>query len=78
MSKQHIHKDYIRNLTDKQSAKWLAIFEAVNIITYHAEKKEGFKPSSLSKYLKPLHIEKYMNERYFSILKDLEYEKKNN
>ena len=56
-------KDY------SQLARWLCLFEAVNII---AEKAEKIGHSA--DCLKPIPINKYINERYHSVLKDVEYE----
>ena len=50
-------------------ARWLCLFEAVNIISEKAEQM-GHK----SDCLKPIPINKYINERYHSVLKDVEYE----
>lgn len=66
-------KENIPILNIDQEARWLAVFEAVNIISAHAEKIG--KGSKCNNYLKPIHIEKYMKDRYPSILKDLEYER---
>ena len=56
-------KDY------SQLARWLCLYEAVNIIADKAEKM-GHKGDCL----KPIPINKYINERYHSVLKDVEYE----
>ena len=56
-----------------QLARWLCLFEAVNII---AEKAE--KIGHTTDCLKPIPINKYINERYPSVLKDVEYEFSNN
>ena len=60
-------KDY------SQLARWLCLFEAVNIISEKAD-KIGHKTDCL----KPIPINKYINERYPSVLKDVEYEFNNN
>ena len=60
-------KDY------SQLARWLCLFEAVNIIAEKAEKIGHTKDC-----LKPIPINKYINERYPSVLKDVEYEFSNN
>tara|TARA_Y100000310_G_C20650342_1_gene799069 strand:+ start:709 stop:927 length:219 start_codon:yes stop_codon:yes gene_type:complete len=54
-------------------ARWLCLFEAVNIISEKAE-KIGHAPDCL----KPIPINKYIQERYHSVLKDVEYEFNNN
>ena len=56
-----------------QLARWLCLFEAVNIIATRADKM-GYDPDCL----KPIPINKYINERYHSVLKDVEYELNNN
>ena len=61
-----VTKDY------SQLTRWLCLFEAVNIISEAAEKR-GVKDC-----LKPIPINKYINERYHSVLKDVEYEFNNN
>ena len=58
-------KDY------SQLARWLCLFEAVNIISDKAE--QIGHPTDC---LKPIPINKYINERYHSVLKDIEYEYK--
>ena len=50
-------------------ARWLCLFEAVNIISDRAQKM-GYNPDCL----KPIPINKYITERYHSVLKDVEYE----
>lgn len=60
-------------IDNKEEARWLCLFEAVNIIAAKAE-DIGVKSDS---YLKPLPIEKYVKERYPAVFKDLEYEDKN-
>ena len=60
-------KDY------SQLARWLCLFEAVNIIADKAEKIGHNKDC-----LKPIPINKYIIERYHSVLKDVEYEFSNN
>ena len=52
-------------------ARWLCLYEAVNIISEQAE-KTGYTKDCL----KPIPINKYINERYHSVLKDIEYEYK--
>ena len=52
-------------------ARWLCLYEAVNIISEKAE-KSGYTKDCL----KPIPINKYINERYHSVLKDIEYEYK--
>ena len=52
-------------------ARWLCLYEAVNIISEKAEKC-GYNKDCL----KPIPINKYINERYHSVLKDIEYEYK--
>jgi len=59
-------------LSHEQEARWLCLFEAVNIISAKAENL-GIKSDT---YLKPLPIEKYVKERYPAVFKDLEFEKK--
>jgi len=59
------------NLTDEQEARWLCLFDAVNIISAKAESM-GHKSD---KFLKPLPIEKYVKERFPAVFKDLEFEK---
>ena len=54
-------------------ARWLCLFEAVNIISERADKL-GHSPDCL----KPIPINKYIQERYLSVLKDVEYEFNNN
>jgi len=56
-------KDY------SQLARWLCLFEAVNIISNKAE-----KIGHTTDCLKPIPINKYIRERYPSVLKDVEYE----
>lgn len=56
-----------------QLARWLCLFEAVNIIAEKADKIGHTKDC-----LKPIPINKYINERYPSVLKDVEYEFSNN
>jgi|TARA_R100000008_G_C3584469_1_gene171131 hypothetical protein len=53
-------------------ARWLCLYEAVNIISEKAEKMGSSKDC-----LKPIPINKYINERYHSVLKDIEYEYEN-
>ncbi len=53
-------------------ARWLCLFEAVNIISDKAE-QVGKKLDCF----KPIPINKYINERYPSVLKDVEYELSN-
>ena len=60
-------KDY------SQLARWLCLYEAVNIIADKAEKM-----GHSGDCLKPIPINKYINERYHSVLKDVEYELNNN
>jgi len=60
-------KDY------SQLARWLCLFEAVNIISIKAE-----KIGHTTDCLKPIPINKYIRERYPSVLKDVEYEFNNN
>lgn len=62
------------NLNKNEEARWLCLFEAINIISAKAE-MIGEKSES---YLKPLPIEKYIKERYPAVFKDLEYENKHN
>ena len=50
-------------------ARWLCLFEAVNIIADKAEKM-----GRSTDCLKPIPINKYINERFHSVLKDVEYE----
>ena len=50
-------------------ARWLCLFEAVNIISDKAEQVGRNKDC-----LKPIPINKYINERFPSVLKDVEYE----
>ena len=58
------------NKTDySKLARWLCLYEAVNIISEKAE-----KIGSKDDYLKPIPISKYITERYPSLLKDLEHE----
>ena len=52
-----------------QLARWLCLFEAVNIISEKAD-----KIGHSSDCLKPIPINKYIQERYHSVLKDVEYE----
>ncbi len=52
-------------------ARWMCLYEAVNIISDKAE-KTGYTKDCL----KPIPINKYINERYHSVLKDIEYEYK--
>ena len=61
----------MNELTNEQEARWICLFEAVNII---AAKAENLGQRSES-YLKPLPIEKYVKERFPAVFKDLEYEK---
>ncbi len=58
------------NETDySKLARWLCLYEAVNIISDKAE-QVGNKGDCL----KPIPISKYINERFPSLLKDLEHE----
>ena len=58
------------NKTDySKLARWLCLYEAVNIISEKAE-----KIGSKNDYLKPIPISKYITERFPSLLKDLEHE----
>lgn len=50
-------------------ARWVCLFEAVNIISDKAEKM-GYEKDCL----KPIPISKYIAERFPSVLKDIEYE----
>jgi len=50
-------------------ARWLCLYEAVNIISDKADQVGAGKDC-----LKPIPISKYINERFPSLLKDLEYE----
>jgi hypothetical protein len=60
----------INNKTDySKLARWMCLYEAVNIIYDKAEKIGKTKEC-----LKPIPISKYITERYPSLLKDLEYE----
>ena len=52
-------------------ARWLCLYEAVNIISEKAEKMGSTKDC-----LKPIPINKYISERFHSVLKDIEYEYK--
>ena len=52
-------------------ARWLCLYEAVNIISEKAEKIGNTKDC-----LKPIPINKYISERFHSVLKDIEYEYK--
>jgi len=61
----------MNNLTNEQEARWLCLFDAVNIISAKAELL-GQKSET---YLKPLPIEKYVKERFPAVFKDLEFEK---
>ena len=56
-----------------QLARWLCLFEAVNIIAQKADNM-GYTGDCL----KPIPINKYIHERYDSVLKDVEYEFNNN
>mgnify|MGYP003116334307 CR=1 FL=1 len=58
------------NQTDySKLARWLCLYEAVNIISDKADKIGAGKDC-----LKPIPISKYITERYPSLLKDLEHE----
>lgn len=58
------------NETDySKLARWLCLYEAVNIISDKAD-----QVGAGSDCLKPIPISKYINERFPSLLKDLEYE----
>jgi hypothetical protein len=60
------------NKTDySKLARWLCLYEAVNIISEKADKM-GSKDAK--DCLKPIPISKYINERFPSLLKDLEHE----
>lgn len=50
-------------------ARWLCLYEAVNIISDKAE-----QVGAGADCLKPIPISKYINERFPSLLKDLEHE----
>ena len=60
-------------MTNKQDnsklARWMCLYEAVNIISDKAEKM-GYEKDCL----KPIPISKYIAERYPSVLKEIEYE----
>ena len=60
------------NQDHSKLARWVCLYEAVNIISDKAEKL-GHKNNDC---LKPIPINKYINERYPSVLKDIEYEYK--
>ena len=53
-------------------ARWMCLYEAVNIISEKAEKM-GYEKECL----KPIPIGKYIAERYPSVLKDIEIEYEN-
>tara|TARA_X000001382_G_scaffold129236_2_gene120728 strand:- start:681 stop:896 length:216 start_codon:yes stop_codon:yes gene_type:complete len=53
-------------------ARWMCLYEAVNIISEKAEKIGHDKDC-----LKPIPIGKYIAERYHSVLKDIEIEYEN-
>ena len=53
-------------------ARWMCLYEAVNIISEKAEKM-GYEKECL----KPIPIGKYIAERFPSVLKDIEIEYKN-
>ena len=57
---------------NEEEARWLCLFEAVNIIAAKAQ-NIGVKSEP---FLKPLPIEKYVKERFPGVFKDLEYEEK--
>lgn len=58
------------NETDySKLARWLCLYEAVNIISDKAD-----QVGAGADCLKPIPISKYINERFPSLLKDLEYE----
>ena len=61
----------INNQDNSKLARWVCLYEAVNIIADKAEKL-GHKTDCL----KPIPIGKYIAERYPSVLKDIEYENK--
>ena len=63
----------MNNIKNEEEARWLCLFEAVNIIAAKAE-NIGVKSDA---FLKPLPIEKYVKERFPAVFKDLEYEEKN-
>jgi len=53
-------------------ARWMCLYEAVNIISEKAEKM-GYEKECL----KPIPIGKYIAERFPSVLKDIEIEYEN-
>ena len=59
----------INNQDNSKLARWVCLYEAVNIISERAEKL-GHKNDCL----KPIPISKYIAERYPSVLKDIEIE----
>tara|TARA_Y100000401_G_C8293271_1_gene209956 strand:+ start:536 stop:745 length:210 start_codon:yes stop_codon:yes gene_type:complete len=59
----------INNQDDSKLARWICLYEAVNIISEKAENM-GYEKECL----KPIPISKYINERFPSVLKDIEYE----
>lgn len=62
--------DNTDNKTDySKLARWLCLYEAVNIIS-----EKAHKLGSKDDCLKPIPISKYINERFPSLLKDLEHE----
>lgn len=66
-----MNDEQLENFSDEQEARWVCLFEAVNVIAAKATQL-GMKSD---KFLKPLPIEKYVKERYPAVFKDLEYEK---
>ena len=60
------------NQDHSKLARWVCLYEAVNIISEKAEKLG----KTSNDCLKPIPINKYINERYPSVLKDIEYEYK--
>jgi len=61
----------IINQDHSKLARWVCLYEAVNIISDRAEKL-GYEKDCL----KPIPIGKYINERFPSVLKDIELEHK--
>lgn len=59
----------INKQDNSKLARWLCLYEAVNIISDKAEKM-GYEKDCL----KPIPISKYIAERYPSVLKEIEYE----
>lgn len=58
------------NMTLTEFARWACLLEAYHFINLKADEL-GICPLNL---IKPLAIEKYIDERYYAMLSDIQYE----